>query len=130
MTTDSPHAYRRLGQELGVDSTVIDAAVEQMASIRFGAAPILTLGHLAHSTGASYVYLRKVVTRELDPYETFSRPRRTGKMRSISAQHPVLMSVQRWILHNILDRLPNHAASYAYQRGKSIRMCAQQHCGA
>ncbi|MGY1453470.1 reverse transcriptase family protein [Streptomyces sp. SS8] len=40
------------------------------------------------------------------------------------------MEVQRWILHEILDRLPVHPAAFAYVRGRSVVDCARRHLGA
>ncbi|MFE2381103.1 reverse transcriptase family protein [Streptomyces misionensis] len=96
-----------------------------------GLTPVLTLGHLAHQTGAPYLYLRKIVQRRQDPYTEFSRPKREpGKSRTIASPAPVLMDVQRWLLGNIFSRIPTHGASYAYQQGRSAVQCAQLHVGA
>ncbi|MDQ1045057.1 reverse transcriptase family protein [Streptomyces sp. V4I2] len=96
-----------------------------------GLTPVLTLAHLAHLTGVHYLYLREIVQRRRDPYTEFSRPKReTGKTRTIAAPDPVLMNVQRWLLHQIFGRLTPHQASYAYQQGRSAVQCAQRHLGA
>lgn len=96
-----------------------------------GVTPILTLGHLAHLTGAKYPYLREIVERRVDPYEQFTRMRRNGgKMRTISSPTPVLMEVQRWLLANVLARVEPHHASYAYTRYRSVGACARRHIGA
>ncbi|MFC8639855.1 reverse transcriptase family protein [[Kitasatospora] papulosa] len=96
-----------------------------------GLTPVLTLGHLAHQTGAPYLYLRKIVQRRLDPYTEFSRPKREpGQSRTIASPAPVLMDVQRWLLGNVLSRIPTHRANYAYQKGRSAVQCAQLHLGA
>jgi len=132
MIYDSPHLYRLQGLELGIPGTVLDNAIRQIAVLR-GAnlAPILTLGHLARRIGAPHGYLRAIIERRIDPYEQFSRKRRDGhRMRIISAPTPVLMSVQRWILQNILSRVDVHHASFAYTRGRSVAACARRHVGA
>jgi RNA-directed DNA polymerase len=132
MPTDSPHLYRREGRRRGLSNEVIDTV--EMASARLlahGVAVVLTLGHLAWRSGAPYPYLRKVVERSIDPYHAFAIKRRAGKNpRLISSPSPLLMDVQRWILARILDHVTPHPASYAYRRGVSIRMCAEQHLGA
>ncbi|WP_327437518.1 reverse transcriptase family protein [Streptomyces sp. WAC05374] len=129
---DSPALYRSLGRRNGVTSSVIDEALEQMRRVRSqGLTPVLTLGHLAHQTGAPYLYLRRVVQRRQDPYTEFSRPKRErGKSRTIAAPAPVLMDVQRWLLTNVVSPIPAHGASYAYQQGRSAVQCAQLHLGA
>jgi RNA-directed DNA polymerase len=132
MPTDSPHLYRQRGLRLGHSDDVIDAAEAVAARLRSqGVAVVFTLGHLARRSGAPYPYLRRVVKRSIDPYHEFAIKRRAGKNpRLISSPEPLLMNVQRWILGRILDHVPPHPASYAYQTGKSIRMCAEQHLGA
>jgi hypothetical protein len=67
--------------------------------------------------------LRRVVERSIDPYHAFEIRQRAGrKPRLISSPTPTVMDVQRWVLSRILDRVPPHPASFAYQTGKSIRM--------
>lgn len=93
--------------------------------------PILTLGHLAHCAGASYRYLRAVTMREIDPYDDLVIRRRNGKkMRAISSPRFPLVEVQRWILDQIVARLPTHPSCFAYTPGSSIKACAQKHLGA
>ncbi|MGW1941275.1 reverse transcriptase family protein [Streptomyces goshikiensis] len=92
---------------------------------------MLTLAHLAHQTGAPYIYLREIVQRVRDPYAEFSRPKREpGKARVIAAPDGVLMDVQRWLLAGLFGRIQPHRASYAYQQGRSAVQCAQRHLGA
>lgn len=91
---------------------------------------MLSLGQLAHETGASYPYLREIVARRRDAYQSFTIPKRSGGFRSIAAPEPMLMDVHRWILKNLLDDLPRHPASFAYHRDVSIVACASQHRGA
>jgi RNA-directed DNA polymerase len=108
---------------------------EVLAQVRrsegYSVTPILTLRHLAHLTGAEYLYLRGIVQRQLDPYVEFSRPKREpGKVRIIASPSPVLMDVQRWMLSNIFGNVRPHSASYAYQSGRSAVQCAKRHLGA
>lgn len=131
MSVGSPHLYRLNGRNRGVPDEVLEAAIAQAARVEQGGyAPVLSLGHLAHQTGASYSYLRGIVARRADPYHSFEvRRRNNPNPRLISSPEPVLMCVQRWILQRIVSRAPNHSSSYAYQTGKCIRQCAGQHLG-
>jgi RNA-directed DNA polymerase len=95
-----------------------------------GAAPILTLGHLAQLTGASHLYLREIVERTVDPYEDITRLKKNGGVRPISVPEPILMDVQRFILKKALRGLPNHPSSFAYQERRSIVDCASRHVAA
>ena len=140
MITDSPHIYRKIGEQVygergeqTVDpQSVISAAIAQAQPLEAkGLAAVLTLNHLAYQTGASYGFLRSIVERNTDPYADLSIKRRNGRrMREISIPNSILMEVQRWILHKVLAPLPTHHNSYAYTAGKSILHCAQKHLGA
>lgn len=131
MEQPSPHLYRQQGRQLGVPEAVLTAAADRSSQIeQTGASPILSLRHLAHLTGAPYLYLREIVQRARDPYQTLSRPKRSGGSRPISAPEPMLMDVQRVILRRALRKLQHHPASYAYRQGRSILDCANQHLGA
>lgn len=131
MEHPSPHLYRLRGRELGVPEDVLDNAISRTATIEAtGAGAILSLRHLAHLSGAPYLYLREIVQRARDPYQTLVRPKRSGGNRMISAPEPLLMDVQRLILRRALRNLPHHRASYAYRHGLSILDCANQHVGA
>jgi RNA-directed DNA polymerase len=129
---DSPHLYRANAEVLGVPAQIVEAAVNQSAIVEVnGFAAVLSLGHLAHRTGAQYKYLREIVERRQDPYHTFEIRRKNGRVpRLISSPDPVLMSVQRWILREILSKASTHNSSCAYQAGQNIRKCAERHLGA
>ncbi|MEU6972409.1 reverse transcriptase family protein [Kitasatospora aureofaciens] len=132
MITDSPHIYRRLGAHAGRLESVIDNSLEQANAVENrGLAPVLTLNHLAHNSGVSYEFLRGIVTRDSDPYLSFEVSRKSStRARTISSPKPALMHVQRWILKKILNRIPAHSSSFAYESGKSIVGCARKHLGA
>lgn len=126
-----PNFYYEKGRGLGISTDTLDRATAEVARLAAqNAYPILSLAHLAHETGATYSYLREVVSRTRDPYRSIAVPKATGGLRPISAPEPILMDVQRWILDHILDRLASHSASYAYRKEVSIVQCASQHQGA
>ena len=132
MITDSPHRYIRLGLSAGRSRELLNAAVAEAQRVESaGLTSVLTLNHLAWQTGSSYLYLRSIIQRQIDPYEDILRHRRNGAaMRLISAPNPPLMSVQRWILRSIVQRVHVHSASTAYSQGNSISRCAERHLGA
>jgi len=131
MDPSTPHQYLKAGKKAGVPESVLRASAAQIAQSQGrGAGPILSLGHLAHLTGAPYLYLREIVQRRRDPYDDIARPKRTGGIRWLSAPEPVLMDVHRVILRRALRNLPLHPFSYAYQEGRTIQQCAQRHLGA
>lgn len=131
MDHPAPHLYYKAGIEAGVPEQVLRASALQNAKNQeCGTGPILSLGHLAHLTGAPYLYLREIVQRRRDPYGDIGRPKRTGEIRWLSAPEPVLMDVHRFILRRALGSLPLHPSSYAYQEKRNVYQCAHQHLGA
>jgi RNA-directed DNA polymerase len=126
-----PHLFRRHAIALGRDPRTAERTLEIYEALsERGVYPVYTLGHLAQLTGAPWSYLRDVVSRRRDPYLDIERPKRDGTTRAISSPEPVLMDVQRWVLHNILPACSVHPSSYAYQRNRSIVDCARLHLGA
>jgi RNA-directed DNA polymerase len=116
---------------MGRDSATVFRALEIESTVRArGAYPVYSLAHLANLTGASWRLLRDIVARRRDPYLDISRPKRNGRTRSISSPEPVLMDVQRWLLHKALCACEVHPSSYAYRRHHSIVDCARMHIGA
>lgn len=94
-----------------------------------GAPAILTLRHLAARMDVDYRYLRSVIAnRAGDRYRDFSISKRGGGGRRIAVPEPRLMTVQRWIVREILRGRPVHPDSHAYAPGSSIVACAQRHC--
>lgn len=126
-----PHLYYKNGVADGGDPSAVNRATAAVARLRAqGAYPVLSLAHLAHETGASYSYLREIVNRTRDAYTSVALPKQSGGTRPISVPEPILMDVQRWLLSNVLNRVPEHPASFAYRHGVSIVQCAEQHVGA
>lgn len=131
MISASPHQYRAIAQSLGVKREVVERAIKQARSAeRNGLPPLLTLGHLAHVTGADYKYLRSIVARTHDGYKPFTIRKRNGGPRLIATPEPTLLAVQRWIARRILAERPVHHASMAYAPGDSPLVCANRHLGA
>lgn len=95
-----------------------------------GLAPLLTLGHLAHSSRVPYDFLRSVVARKTEPYARFLLPGRAGKVREILVPSDRLKLTQRWILRNVLDLQPVHPSCFSYRKGRSAVECATEHIGA
>jgi RNA-directed DNA polymerase len=55
--------------------------------------------------------------------------RRTGLPRLIEAPKARLKEVQRWVLHEILDHVPAHAAAHGFTPGRSVHTHATLHIG-
>ena len=63
-------------------------------------------------------------------YRRFTIPKRDGTERAIWAPLPKLKAAQRWILHNIVERLPVHGASHGFMVDRSIATHAARHTNA
>lgn len=63
-------------------------------------------------------------------YRRFTIPKRDGSERPIWAPLPRLKEAQRWVLHNIVERLPVHGAAQGFLAGRSIATNAAVHTNA
>jgi hypothetical protein len=70
-------------------------------------------------------YHREAATRI--HYRRFTIPKRNGKERPIWAPLPKLKAAQRWILHNIVEKLLVHGAVHGFLPGRSILTNAAVH---
>jgi retron-type reverse transcriptase len=61
-------------------------------------------------------------------YVHFTVPKKSGGVRTLSAPHRKLAAAQRWILHNILNKLPAEPAAQGFRKGCSTLSNARPHC--
>lgn len=91
---------------------------------------IATLLDLAEFLSVSEFELKSFCLRPKNFYNTFERPKRSGKgCRKICAPSEKLKSVQKIIKEKILDCVEAHESSTGYKRGASIVENAQVHVG-
>lgn len=100
-------------RELPILSTPLDIATAL-------GLPIPKLRWLAYHAEASTV----------NHYVQFFVPKKSGGERMLSAPYRQLAAAQRWILENVLARLPAHAAAHGFVAGRSIVTNAAPHVGA
>lgn len=62
-------------------------------------------------------------------YIRFTVPKKSGGTRELAAPHRDLASCQQWILVNILEKLPTHAAANGFVRGRNTVTNASAHVG-
>jgi hypothetical protein len=62
-------------------------------------------------------------------YVNFTVPKKSGGTRTLSAPHRTLAAAQRWILNNIVTRLPVESPAHGFLPGRSIVTNAKAHCG-
>lgn len=65
----------------------------------------------------------------LTHYVYFTVPKKGGGERRLAAPHKQLAHAQRWVLDNILDKLPLHDAAHGFVRGRSVVTNADVHVG-
>lgn len=63
-------------------------------------------------------------------YYRFTIPKRDGSRRAIWAPHRRLKAAQRWVLREVVERLPVHGAAHGFLHGRSIASNAAAHTGA
>jgi RNA-directed DNA polymerase len=71
--------------------------------------------------------------REVDTgthYQSWEIPKRDGGKRTITAPKKALKAAQRWVLANVVERLPVHGAAHGFVAGRSILTNALAHRGA
>ncbi len=62
-------------------------------------------------------------------YVSFSVPKKSGGVRTLSAPHALMGRAQRWILCHILDRLPTETSAHGFVTGRNIVSNALPHVG-
>lgn len=72
---------------------------------------------------------RTVEGERLRNYRYATLPRPGRPVRVIERPKRRLKEIQRRILHEILDRIPVHAAAHGFTRGRSVRSHASEHTG-
>ncbi|MDY7226458.1 reverse transcriptase family protein [Hyalangium rubrum] len=89
---------------------------------------------LAKALGVSVARLRWFAFhREVDTgthYQSWEIPKRDGGKRTITAPKRELKAAQRWVLSNVVERLPVHGAAHGFVAGRSILTNALAHRGA
>jgi len=62
-------------------------------------------------------------------YIRFQVPKKSGGMRELSAPHRDLAGAQQWILINVLEKIPSHAAAHGFVPGRGTMSNAVPHVG-
>ena len=131
-----PQRYRAQGRREGVAEVVLANALTVMDRIRATdprITPVLTLRHLSQLVDVPYLHLRDIVGRRArETYKIFYlRKRVPGRTstRMICAPNRTLLSIQQWIVTNVLQYTTPHEASYAFHPGSRSLEAAEEHCG-
>lgn len=66
---------------------------------------------------------------QVNHYHYVLQRKKSGGMRVIEAPKPALKTVQRQILHGILDKVPAHPDAFGFAKGRSCLDAANRHAG-
>ncbi len=93
-----------------------------------------TPADLARALGVTAPVLRWMCFhRDVNPsshYHFWTIPKRDGSRRTIMAPKRELKVAQRWLLRNVFEKLPVHAAAHGFLAERSIASNAHVHAGA
>ncbi len=128
MTIGSPHSYIIEGLKEGLSKDRLQEIIHLSNHKTENKLSYLhSLRHISHITNVHYVYLRNIIERNINPYDTFEIKKSNNKLRCISAPKAELKLVQRWILKEIISNIKPHWRCYSYHQDASILECAKQH---
>jgi len=84
---------------------------------------------IAHDLALPSAFIHSVARTASYEYKTYTIPKRTGGVRIIHHPSRRLKALQRWLLTNIIERLPTHDAAMGYRIGRSTLDNARRHTG-
>src|SRR5262249_38053209 len=117
----------------GVSGRLGDRASDAAQLAASGLPVLSTPAELAAALGLPIPRLRwlafhtEVATRV--HYISFTVPKKSGGTRTLHAPHRTLAAAQRWILTNILSKLPVEPPAHGFQPGRGILTNARPHAG-
>jgi hypothetical protein len=96
---------------------------------------ILTARDLARWLGVHpgeldwFANLKGLGSGRLEHYHYRTIDKGSGEVRIVEAPKPELKEIQRWILREILDKIPPHPSAHGFVMGRSIQTFATPHTG-
>jgi RNA-directed DNA polymerase len=96
----------------------------------FGLPAIQTIEDFSKLTHISPYTIFQLSMHSDKYYKTYSIPKKSGKLRTISQPSKKLKGLQSWILVNILNKLKVSNSCKGFERGSSILNNAEPHRGA
>ncbi|TAX39876.1 RNA-directed DNA polymerase [Rhizobium leguminosarum] len=94
-----------------------------------GLPAILSADHFSLMIGVDGRYIYGVSNNADRYYRVFQLPKRREGFRTICEPLPILKMIQRWILDNILSKIPPAKCVNSYIVGRSIKSNARLHLG-
>jgi retron-type reverse transcriptase len=122
--------WRTYFRDRGLPSEISDGYISYAKRLQEKDFPVIfEFEHLSLLLGLNIDPLSRMVASPNNFYREFYIPKRNGGKRKILAPHESLLSAQRWILENILEKVKIHEAAHGFCRGKSIKSNASIHLG-
>src|SRR5436305_13792167 len=87
----------------------------------------MILESMPQDLGLTTEAIERIARSASHNYKTYLVPKRSGGYREIHHPSKQLKGLQRWLLQNVIEHLPVHAAAAAYLKGMSIRANAERH---
>lgn len=82
---------------------------------------------ISESLGIPIEYIESIGRRASHLYKVYSIPKKSGGLRIIHHPARELKAVQRWLLWNVLEKLPVHRSAVGYRKGVNILKNAELH---
>lgn len=120
--------WKRYFSDKGVESNLIEIYLARIEILNSKKVPVVfEFEHLSLLLGINRPVLAKIVNSPSSFYRKFSIPKRDGRARVIFSPYPSLLQCQRWVLKNILEKIPVHEAVHGFRKGRSILTNATVH---
>lgn len=88
---------------------------------------IFSLKHFSEIIDIPYSELENIIFSREKYYGLFKLEKKRGGKREIRCPNSKLKSIQRWILRQILDKIPTHNSCKGFRKGASISQNALPH---
>jgi len=125
------HLYQEAKRNLNVEKA-ISLRKYSRSLIQKNIPVIFSLRHLAKITDTNYMYLRSTVERKFESsnYKMYAIQKRSGGRRFIHSVSGKLLTVQKYLNSEILQKIEPHPSSFAFHPCGGIKKCAAMHCNA
>jgi len=89
---------------------------------------IFSFPHLCLLAGVNIGNIAKIYNSgRIDAYKRFKLKKKRGGYRVIQSPENELKYLQRWVLHNILEKIPSHSSCKGFDKRTSIKQNAEMH---
>ncbi|WP_430905587.1 retron St85 family RNA-directed DNA polymerase [Maribacter sp. 2-571] len=124
--------YKKRAKELGKSDAFIKETSKYINTLTAQQLPVIfSLPHLCLSSTVSIRHTVQVCeSNRRDFYKRFKIKKKRGGYRVIQTPTNELKYLQKWILVNILEKVPSHSASKGFEKNLSIKDNAECHLNA